>query len=60
VSDLKLASPGVALAGRTALAAALAGLVAAAVGLGYSYWASVSAVAVLAAMNLSGATHRAL
>jgi uncharacterized membrane protein YccC len=57
---LRLGSPGVALAGRTALAAAVAGLVAAAVGLGYSYWASVSAVAILAAMNLSGATHRAV
>ena len=60
VRAVRLGSPGVALAGRTALAAAAAGLAAAAVGLGYSYWASVSAVAVLAAMNLSGATHRAV
>jgi uncharacterized membrane protein YccC len=60
LAALRPRSPGVALAARTALAAAVSGLAAAAVGLGYSYWASVSAVAVLAAMNLSGTTHRAV
>jgi uncharacterized membrane protein YccC len=60
LTSLRFGSPDVALAGRTALAAALAGFAAAALGLGHSYWASVSAVAVLAPMNLSGATHRAV
>lgn len=60
LTNLRFGSPEVALAGRTALAAAVAGLAAEAVGLGHSYWASVSAVAVLAPMNLSGATQRAV
>lgn len=45
---------------RAGAAALVSGSVALAVGLGHSYWAPVSAIAVLQATNLASATHRAV
>jgi uncharacterized membrane protein YccC len=59
LSTVRLGSEETRLAARIAVASAVAGLLSPALGLGHSYWASVSAVAVLSSINFARISNRA-